>query len=192
MLLVFPRLGLVGLGDMFDPEKGFAAGNASPAVFFILDLELLLWSIASILLIFALRERMETGAPNLMRMAVIGVSITAVLWVAQGLVNIVGMPSIVSANDASAFRAAMAIFASLGAAADFTLGWALLLIGCAALGTKGLPRTLSYFALLKGVVMIIDFAVQPLMLVGMVLGIIFYPWLGIVLLTSTDPQQQRT
>jgi hypothetical protein len=192
MLVVFPRLGLTGLNDSLDPAKSFKAMNASPAAFYILDVELILFGIASMLMVLALRERMQIGAPNLMRIAVIGVSITAALWLAQGLIGMAGMPSIASAKDASAFRAVMAIFSGLGVAADSALGWALLLIGCAALRTGGLPRPLGYFAVLKGIVMIFEFAAQPLMLVGGVLGIIFYPWLGILLLTSTDPQQQRT
>lgn len=98
--------------------------------------------------------------------------------------GIVGMPSIVSAKDASAFRAVMAMSLGLSTAGDTALGWALLLIGWAALKTKGLPRILSYFSVLKGVVMILEFAVQPLMIVGLLLGIVFYPWLGIVLLRS--------
>jgi hypothetical protein len=181
MLVVFPRLGLTGLNDSLDPAKNLNAMNAAPAAFYILDVELILFGIASMLMVFALRERMHAGAPNLMRLAVIGVSITAGLWLAQGLIGMAGMPAIVSAKDPSAFRAVMAIFSSLGVAADSALGWALLLIGCAALMTGALPRPLGYFAVLKGIVMIFEFAAQPLMLVGGVLGIIFYPWLGIVL-----------
>jgi hypothetical protein len=32
--------------------------------------------------------------------------------------------------------------------------------------------------------MILEFAAQPLMFVGMVFGIVFYPWLGVVLLRN--------
>lgn len=184
LLLVFPHLGLVGPSDWNDPVKGIDAGSASPITFFLLNLERILWSIAFILIVLALRERMQASAPTFIRIAVIGVSITCALWLAAGLIGIVGMPSIVSAKDASAFRAVMAMSFGLNTAADHALGWALLLIGWAALKTRGLPRILSYFSVLKGVVMILEFAVQPLMFVGMLLGIVFYPWLGIVLLRS--------
>ena len=184
ILLVFPRLGLVELSDWFDPVKGLDAGSASPTTFFLFNLELILWSIAYILIVLALRERMQASAPNLMRIAVIGVSITCALWLAAGLIGIVGMPSIVSAQDASAFRAMMGVYFGLSTAGDFALGWALLLIGWAALKTKGLPRMLSYFSVLNGVVMIFDFVGQPIMMVSMLLSIVFYLWLGIVLLRS--------
>jgi hypothetical protein len=72
----------------------------------------------------------------------------------------------------------------LGTAGDSAWGWVLLLIGWAALRTKGLPRILSYFFVLRGVVMILEFAVQPLIIIALLLGIVFWPWLGIVLLRS--------
>ena len=186
ILLVFPRLGLVELSDWFDPVKGLDAGSASPTTFFLFNLELILWSIAFILIVLALRERMQASAPNLMRIAVIGVSITCALWLAAVLIVTVGMPSIVSAQDASAFRAMMVVYFGLSTAGDFALGWALLLIGWAALKTKGLPRMLSYFSVLNGVVMILDFVGQPIMMVGMLLSIVFFLWLGIVLLQSKN------
>jgi hypothetical protein len=184
MLLVFPQLGLVGPSDWNDPVKGLDAGSASPITFFLFNLVMILVSIAVILIVLALQERMKVNAPNLMRIAVIGGSIACALWLSYGLIGIIGMPSIVSAKDASAFRAVMAIFSGLGTAGDFAMGWVLLLIGWAALRTGGLPRILSYFSVLRGVVMILEFVAQPLMVVGMLLGIVFYPWLGIVLLRS--------
>jgi len=184
LLVVFPRLGLVELSDWFDPVKGLDAGSASPTTFFLFNLEVILWSIAFILIVLALRERMQASAPNLMRIAVIGVSIACALWLAAGLIGIIGMPSIVSAQDASAFRAMMGVYFGMSTAGDFAMGWALLLIGWAALKTKGLPQMLSYFSVLSGVVMILDFVVHPLMLVSLMLGVVFCLWLGIVLLRS--------
>ena len=185
ILLVFPRLGLVELSDWFDPVKGLDAGRASPTTFFLFNLELILWSIALILIVLALRERMQASAPNLMRIAVIGVSITCALWLAAALIVSVGMPSIVSAQDASAFRAMMVVYFGLSNTGDFALGWALLLIGWAALKTKGLPRMLSYFSVLNGVVMIFNFVGGPIIImISMLLSFVFLLWLGIVLLRS--------
>jgi hypothetical protein len=186
ILLVFSRLGLVGPSDWIDPVKCLDARSASPTTFFLFNLVVILWSIALILIVLALRERMQASAPNLMRIAVIGVSITCALWLAAGLIGIVGMPSIVSAQDASAYRAMMGVYFGLSTAGDHALGWALLLIGWAALKTKGLPRMLSYFSVLNGVVMILDFVWQPIMMVSMLLSIVFSLWLGIVLLQSKN------
>jgi hypothetical protein len=182
ILIVFPSLGL-GPKDWNDPVKGLDAASASPITFFILNLVMILFSIAYILIVLALRERMQ-AAPNLMQVAVIALSINCALWFATGVIGIVGMPSIIPAKDISALRAANAIHLSLSTSGDCAAGWVLLLIGWAALRTRGLPRILSYFSVLKGVVMILEFVAQPLMVVGLLLGIIFYPWLGIVLLRS--------
>jgi hypothetical protein len=184
LLLVFPRLGLVGLSDLSDPVKGIAASNASPITFYISNLELVVWSIAAILVALALRERMQASAPNLMRIVVIGVSISCALWLAYGLIGIVGMPSIVSAKDASAYRAVVAVLSGLLFAGDHALGWALLLIGWAAVKTKRLSKILSYLIMLVGIVIILEFAVQPFLFVGLFLGIVWGLWLGIVLLRS--------
>jgi hypothetical protein len=78
----------------------------------------------------------------------------------------------------------MGVFLGLGIAGDSALGWVLLLIGWAALKTRGLPRILSYLSVLVGVVMILEFAVQPFMFVGLFLGIVWGLWLGVVLLRS--------
>jgi hypothetical protein len=179
---VYPRLGLFGPSDRADPIKGITAENASPITFFLLNLDLILWSMAFILIILALRERMRTNAPNVMRIALIGVSTTYALMLAAGLIGIVGMPSIVSAKDASAYRALMGVCFGLIVAGDHATGWALLLIGWAALKTGGLPRILSYFSVLVGIAFILDFAAKPLLPVSLFLCILWNVWLGVVLL----------
>ena len=182
--LVFPRLGLVRPSDWIDPVKNFAAWSASPITFFLINLEFILWTIAFVLIVLALRERMQTTAPNVIGIVVIGISIACALWLAVGLIGIVGMPSIVSAKDASAYRAVMGVYLGLSIAADHALGWVLLLIGWAALKTRVLPRILSYLLILYGIVAIFEFAVHPFMFVGVILGIIWGVWLGVVLLRS--------
>jgi hypothetical protein len=184
LLLVFPLLGLVGPSDWIDPVKEIAAGSASPITFFLFNLEYILWSITLILIVLALRERMQASAPNLMRIVVIGASISCALWLATGLIAIVGTPSIVSAKDVSANRAVMGVFLGLSNAGDHALGWVLLLIGWAALKTRGLPRILSYLSVLAGIIGILQFAVQPLVFATLFLGIVWGLWLGVVLLRS--------
>lgn len=181
---VFPRLGLLGPSDRMDPIKGIVAESASPITFFLLNLILILCGIAFVLIILALRERMQANAPNVMRLAVIGVSIACALWLASGLIGIVGMRPIVSVKDASAYRALMGVWFGLVIGGDHAVGWALLLIGWAALKTRGLPRILSYLSVLVGIVFILDFAAKPLMPVSLLLCILWNVWLGVVLLRS--------
>jgi hypothetical protein len=182
--LFFPRLGLVGPGDRFDPIKGINAESASPIVFILFNLDLILWGMAFILIILALRERMQANAPNLMRIAVIGVATTYALMLAAGLIGILGMPSIVTAKDVFAYRALMGVYFGLMVGGDHAAGWAVLLIGWAALKTRSLPRILGYLSVLVGIVFIIEFAAKPLMPVGLFLSILWGAWLGAVLLRS--------
>jgi hypothetical protein len=132
---------------------------------------------------------MQASAPNLMQVVVIGASIACALWIAYGLVGIVGTLSIASAKDYSAYRAVLALLSGLSLGGDGALGWALLLVGWAALKNKGLPRILSYLCVIKGVVMILEFGRAPAIVAGMLLGLVVYPWLGIVLLRSTGSSE---
>jgi hypothetical protein len=182
--LVFPRLGLVVSSDWIDPVKINAAWSTSPITFVLLNLEPILFSIALILIALALRERMQAGVPNLMQIVVIGVSIACALLLAAALIEITTSPTIASAQNLSTRRAVTAIYFGLIFAGDHALGWVLLLIGWAALKTKGLPRILSYLLMLYGIVAIFEFAVHPFMFVGVILGIIWGVWLGVVLLRS--------
>jgi hypothetical protein len=182
VLLVFPRLGLVGPSDRMDPIKGIDAGSASPLPFFLLNLDFILWAMSIIPISLALRERMQSGAPNLMGLAVIGVSIAYAFLFASGIIGIVGMPSIISAKDAAAYRSFIGVYFGLVIAGDHAVGWSLLLIGWAALKTKSLPRILSYLSILIGIIMILEFVVLPFMMLSLFLWVIWSFWLGVVLL----------
>lgn len=182
--LLFPRLGLVESSDWIDPVKINAAWSTSPITLVLLNLELILFSIALILIALALRERMQAGVPNLMQIVVIGVSIACALLLASALIEITVSPTIASAQNLSTRRAVTAICLGLMFAGDHALGWVLLLIGWAALKTRVLPRILSYLLMLYGIVAILEFAVHPFMFVGVILGIIWGVWLGVVLLRS--------
>lgn len=188
ILLVFPRLGLMGPSAWYDTTKCLDAMSVSSISFFIFSLVLILFSITYIFIVLGLKERMQDSAPNFMQVVIIAVSVTCALWLAAGSIGIFGWPSIVHAKDISALSTANAMYFSLCFAGDSAAGWVLLLIGLAALKTRSLPKILSYFAVLKAIVMILEVAVQPftLSVIGLLLGIVFYPWLGIVLLRSKN------
>lgn len=185
-IFMLPRLGLITPEDWHDPVKAFNAWSASPATFYITFLAFLLTALAFIPVMMAIRERMQTDAPNLIRIAVIGVSIGCALWLLWALIGIIGLPLVIRTSDASAYRAVEALFQCAGSAGEHALGWALLLIGWAALKTRTLPRMLSYLCVFKGVVMILKIAVTVFGAVGLILGIVLYPWLGIVLLRTKN------
>jgi hypothetical protein len=184
LIVVFPRLGLISPSDYNDPLKSIAARNASPITFLSLNLDYVLLSIAFILIILALRERMQAEAPNLLRISVIGASIFSALNLAAGIIGSVSLSSIASVKDVSAYRAVIGVYLDLITAAYHALGWALLLAGWAALKTRCLPRILSYILVLAGIFSILMLAVGPFGFVVMLLGIAWGLWLGIVLLRS--------
>jgi hypothetical protein len=183
-LVVFPRLGLVGPSDWIDPVKINAAWSTSPITFVLFNFVPILFSIALILIALALRERMQAGVPNLMQIVVIGVSIACALLLAAAIIEITVSPTIASAQNLSTRSAVTAMYLGLIFAGDHAMGWVLLLIGWAALKTRGLPRILSYLTMLYGIVLALEFAVHPFMDVGVILGIIWGVWLGVVLLRS--------
>jgi hypothetical protein len=183
-LLVCPRLGLVESSDWIDPVKVNAAWSTSPITFVLFNFVPILFSIALILIALALRERMQAGVPNLMQVVFIGVSIACALLLAAAIIEITVSPTIAGAQNLATRRAVTAMYLGLIFAGDHAMGWVLLLIGWAALKTRGLPRILSYLTMLYGIVLALEFAVHPFMDVGVILGIIWGVWLGGVLLRS--------
>jgi hypothetical protein len=182
--LVFPQLGLLGPSDWGDPAKNLAARTGAPITFFLFNLDFMLIGITLLLIMFALRERMEKTAPNLMRLSVIGASVCSALWSATSVIEVIGFPSILAAKDPSALRAAMAVALGLTTAGAHASGWAFFLSGCAAFKTGALPKVLACLMLLSGVLEIIEFAVMPVMPVALVLLTATGLWLGAVLLRS--------
>ena len=194
--LAFIALGVIivgfeipqGLGPGADPAKWIAVAAVSPTPFLIAYLLLVVLAITIVLFTVALRERMQDGAPNRMRLAVLAVSIASALFIANGVIGFTGFPPIVALADtaaaATAFRAFSAVVDGLLLAAIFAAGLTLLLIGWAALSTRGLPAPLSYFLILAGVVAVLSFVSPILSFIGPVLNIFWSLWLGYVLLAK--------
>jgi len=181
--VLLPRLGLVEPWNP-DPVKNITAWTDSPSTFFFGDLGFLLLGFASIVIVLALRERMEADTPSIMRIALIGASIACALYIAHAVIEIIGFPLIITANDTSALRAGMAVTLGLGIGGSHAMGWAWLLSGCAALKTAALPKMLACLLILTGILSMILFAVPPVMPVGTIAAIVSGLWLGIVLLHS--------
>ncbi len=180
-----------GLGPGADPAKVVAVEASSPTPFYFLNLLLMLFGITLILLVLALRDRMQDGAPHRMRLAVIAASICSALFLANGVMSFTGYPPIVALPDTaaavSAQRSLNAVTNGLLLAGIFAAGWSNLMWGWAALSTKALPTWLIYLTLLAGVVAVLTFVVPILGLVGPVLNVVWSLWLGYVLLREPAP-----
>jgi hypothetical protein len=189
--LTLPRLGLSLFGTVTDPVKVMAAYEASPITFRALQPFGLLFPIVFVVVALTLQERMRGKAPNVTRLAVIAASVSAALFLANTLSGTSGMLSIASTKDISAYRAFRLVQNGLSSAAFNAWGWALLLIGWAALKTNALPRLLSSIIVVCGAIAIISFAVQPIPdSVSLFIGLLNAAgavWLGVVLIRKPEP-----
>ena len=183
LIIQFGVLAPLGVaGPTTPPEKILAVATNSTTPFLIQFLITGLFSITLLLGALAVRERLQAGAPTRMRLAVIAASIGSALFLANGITSFTGFPSIVAANDASAFRALDAVANGLIVAAIFAFGWVALLWGWAGLSTKGLPTGLNYVLILAGVIAVLAFIIPIFGLLGVVVNVIWAFWLGFVLL----------
>jgi hypothetical protein len=184
LVIQFAILAPLGVaGPDTPPDKVLAVVTAnSTTPFLALDLNTAAFGITLILGALAVRERLQAGAPNRMRLAVIAASIGSALFLASGITSFTGFPAIVVANDASAFRTLTAATNGLILAAIFAFGWVAVLWGWAGLSTKGLPTGLNYVLLVAGVIAVLAFIIPIFGLLGVVVNVIWAFWLGYVLL----------
>jgi hypothetical protein len=184
LVIAFGVLGPQGVTPDAPPDKVLAVAAKSITPFLIENLVTMLFSITIVLGALALRERLQAGAPNRMRVAVIAASVGSALFLASGITSFSGFPPIVAANDLPAFRILNAVTQGLVNAGIFAYGWTALLWGWAGLSTKGLPAVLNYVLLLAGVVAVLAFAIPIFGLLGVVINVIWAFWLAYVLLTQ--------
>ena len=185
LVIVFGVLAPQGVAGPDTPvETQLAVGAASPGPFRILNLNIALFSITLVLGALAVRERLQSGAPNRMRLAVLAASIGSALFLANGLISYSGLPPLAAAGDLIGFRVLNLVTGGLITSAIFAAGWMLFLWGWAGLSTKGLPAGLSYLLLLAGVVSILGFAVPIFGLLGVAINVLWAFWLGFVLMSQ--------
>jgi len=154
------------------------------------------FGVVLIVLALALYDRLQAGAPALMRAATALGIIWAGSLIASGMVANAGIAPVVALYAKDPAQAALlwqgieAVASGLGNGNGEILGglWALL-VSLAALRAGGLPRGLNIIGLVVGAVGIVSLIPGLTdMLVGVFgLGqIIWYVWLGIVLLRKGD------
>lgn len=152
------------------------------------------FGVVLIVLALALYDRLQAGAPALMQVATALGIIWAGSLIASGMVANAGIAPVVAlyatdpAQAALTWQAIETVAGGLGNANGEILGglWALL-VSLAALRAGGLPRGLNLLGLLVGAVGILSLIPGLTELLIGVFGlsqIIWYVWLGIVLLRS--------
>jgi hypothetical protein len=156
------------------------------------------FGVSLIVLSLALHDRLKSGAPALMQVATVIGIIWAGSLIASGMVANAGIAPVVAlyakdpAQAALTWQAIESVANGLGNGNGEILGglWALL-VSLAALRSGGLPKGLIILGLLVGVAGLVSIVPALTDLLIGVFGlsqIIWYVWLGIVLLRS-DPDK---
>jgi len=188
LIVLFPRIGLVDPNDWRDAAKGIAAWSASPVTFSLLNLDFILMSIATLLTILGIRQRLQTDAQALMGITVIAGSVFSALWLAGALTEWGARASIAATKDLSAYLSLENSIQGLFSAAAHSLGWALLLSGWAALKSRKLRRIPIYLAMIGGLFFLLEFVIPFFGFIGSAFFIVASFWLGIALMKSTKEE----
>ena len=180
--------------NITDPAQKLAMNVEKQTVIFSTNLLMyVFFGFALIVLSLALYDRMKSGAPALMQVATAIGIIWAGSLIASGMAANAGLATIVAlytkdtTQAALTFQAIESITNGLGNANGEVLGGPLtLLVSLAALRTGGFPKGLNILGVSVGAVGIITIipALNPLVAVFGLGQIIWFVWLGIVLLRS--------
>ena len=163
-----------------------------------------IFGIVLAVLSLALYPRLKDGAPTLTQAATVVGLIWAFVLVASGMIFNAGMAAVVGLHGTSPVQAVAAwqaiepVAEGLGGSGGELLGglW-ILLVSVAALRTQGLPKVLNWLGVAIGAAGVLS-VVPPLKDLGYGFGllqIVWFVWLGIVMLRTTsraaDPAMER-
>jgi hypothetical protein len=196
LFVILPRQGLpatAGPDILADPASVLTAASKTPlvSIFGLLDVPI---AVSLVLVVLALHERLQGDSPMMMRIATGAGLIGTVLFLAVGMVRFTGISELAArysqdqAGVTTAYQAVDTVVEGLNNAAVFAFGWWVLLASWTGLTAGRLPKLFCSVGLLLGVTGIITF-VFP---VPPVLGIVWFPWLGALLLRDVEPTRRET
>jgi hypothetical protein len=195
-------LGAVVYATLLLPKGGGSKDNPVRYVAFLADNQVamrlwlqIIWLAFGVCLIFlalALYERLKVGSPELAQAATIFTLVYAVLVITVGTLSINDLSTVVRLYGTNPAQAATvwltldAVETGLGAGGGETIvtGLWFLLLSWAALRAKALPRLLNYLGAVTGVagILYVLLASDTLLAVNALGLIIWFVWLGVVLL----------
>jgi len=188
--LLLPGLGLSAPADALDPLKVMAARIASPGTFLAIGAVDALWGAACLVVALALYQRLRASAPLLTLLAVVCSAIFSASALAAPLVELLGYPRILAAQDTQAASDLNRLALGIGCAGAHAYGWGLLLFAWVSTRARALPLGLRALMVANGVVDLAVFAFLPLLLADLVLFTLWSAWLGALLL-SRPPVTSR-
>ena len=173
-------------GSGNNPAKALEFAGSSP-IPYIIYLLYALFTILITLIILALADMLREYAPTQMRLATIAASATSILFLTYAMLGYIGEPTLVNiyrqdaALGATAYIATRVVSNALNTGAIFASGWAILLVGLAALGAGKLPKLLAYLLVLAGILSVLAFIIPMFALIAPLLYILWSIWLSVVL-----------
>jgi hypothetical protein len=182
-----------GSGNNAAKALEFAGSSPIPYIIYLLYA---LFAILMALIILALEDMLKAYSPTQMRLAVFAIGVTSVLFLAYAMLGYIGEPTLVAIyrQDAvlgtSAYIATRVVSNALNSGAIFASGWAILLVGLAALGTRKLPKLLACLLMLAGILAALAFLIPMLALITPLLYILWSIWLGIILFQKPASESQ--
>ena len=190
LLVVLPAQG-AGPGTLNDPPHGisFLAMSSLPK---LIDFIYIGIAVAFLLIALTLYERLQAVAPGVMQISTAAGLMASILFLGYAMINFVGSPVAVNvyAQDpltgSALYLALRTVANGLNAAALFASGWAILLAGWSALGSRQLSALLCYVMIAAGLAMVASFILLPVGLLGVVLAPVWSIWLGISGLTQAN------
>ncbi len=181
------------------PEESVSFLVDNQAALYIWNLVIfIVFGIALVPVVLAVRERLTAGSPGLAQVAGIFGFIWAGLVLAAGMVSNIAIGTVADVFDADpagavpVWSALDSVQNGLGGGNEIVGGVWVLLVSWAALKTAALPRGLNYLGLFAGFAGLIT-VVPALEDVGGVFGIgliVWFVWVGVILLKG-DPQGDR-
>jgi hypothetical protein len=184
---------VVDVSAVVDPVQKVALMADNQAFLTILHLiTYVIWGLFLVVLALALYDRLKAGSPAMAQTATAIGLIWAGLVIASGTLYNVGLGTVVDlystdpAQAATVWLAIDAVFTGLSGIEVVGGTW-MLLVGWAALRGGGLPKALNYLGVVVGVAGLLT-VVPALEMLTLVFGlgqIVWFIWLGIVMLRSS-------
>ena len=181
------------MGDLDPAQKAAFLVDNQTVMYLWNNIIYLVFGVFLVVLALALYDRLKDSSPALVQIATVYGLIWASLMFASGMVFNIGLDTVVDLfstdpdQAATVWLAVGSVWDGLGGGNEIVGGLWVLLLSWAALRGGGLPRALNYLGLLIGVAGIITI-VPAVEVLGFVFGlgsIVWFVWLGIVMLRSS-------
>jgi hypothetical protein len=186
---ILPGQGLAGPDAFNNPTAALASAVRSPLLVLFNGLDIA-FAITTVVIVLALHERIHAASPPLVRIATVAGLSAAVLLLLLGMLGVSAVAELArvySQNPSraeTAYVAVNAVINSLRPANTFAYGWWVLLVSWSALRNNALPKGLCYLGFLFGLMGVATFALPILGFLGIIVGFIWFAWLGAVLLRT--------